>query len=86
MHMRVLPEPLSVYHVSAWSSRRPEEGVGSSATGVTDDCEPLCGCLELNLGPSKEEPVLSAAELYLQTPESFPDSQSGPGSLTFTIL
>lgn len=28
--------------------KRPEEGVGSGSTAVTDDCEQSCGCWELN--------------------------------------
>lgn len=28
--------------------------VSSPATEVTDGCEPLCGCQELNLGPTEE--------------------------------
>lgn len=27
----------------------PEEGIGLHGTGITDSCEPLCGCWELNL-------------------------------------
>ena len=30
---------LSVYHVYVWSQWRPEKGVGSPGTGVTDGCE-----------------------------------------------
>lgn len=29
-----------------------EKDIKSPGTGVRDDCEPLCGCWELNLGPS----------------------------------
>lgn len=35
-----------------------EEAVGSPGTGVTDSCEPLCGCWELNLCHLQEQPVL----------------------------
>jgi hypothetical protein len=40
----------------------PEEGVRS----ITDGCEPQCGCLELNLEPLEEQPVLLTTELSLQ--------------------
>jgi len=42
------------------------EGVGSSGTGVTDDCELSCGCWELNLRPLVEQPMLLTAEPSLQ--------------------
>ena len=35
---------------------------------ITDGCEPLCGCWELNLGPLEEQSVLLTAELTLQPP------------------
>ena len=37
---------------------RPEEGIISEDTGVTEGCELPCGCSELNLGPLEEQPVL----------------------------
>lgn len=42
------------------------EGAGSSETGVRDNCEVLCGCLELNLGPLEEKPVLLTTKESLQ--------------------
>lgn len=33
---------------------KPEEGVSSPVTGLTDDCEPLGGCWELNPHPPEE--------------------------------
>jgi hypothetical protein len=33
---------------------RSEEGIKFPQTGVTDSCELLCGCWELNVGPLKE--------------------------------
>ena len=33
---------------------------------ITDGCEPLCDCWELNSGPPKEQPVLLSAEPSLQ--------------------
>jgi hypothetical protein len=61
------------------------EGVGSSGTGVTDSCEPSCGCWELNLDPLKEEPVRLAVELFLQSRDLeflfISSDQAGKGSL-----
>jgi hypothetical protein len=37
--------------VCLWYLLRPEEGVRSHGTGVTDGCESHCGCWEFNLGP-----------------------------------
>ena len=34
----------SVYHMCVLCLRRPEEGIRSSGTGVTDSCESPCGC------------------------------------------
>lgn len=41
------------------------EGVRSLGTGVTDRCEPPCGCWDLNLHPREEHPVFFTAESYL---------------------
>jgi hypothetical protein len=49
---------MSVHHLHAWCLQRPEEGVVSSGTGVIDGRELPCGCLELNLSPLEEQPVL----------------------------
>jgi hypothetical protein len=34
---------------------------------ITDDCEPSCGCWELNSGPLEEQLVLLTAEPSLQS-------------------
>lgn len=39
---------------------------GSLGTGVTDSCEPPCGCWESISGPLEEQPLLLAAEPSLQ--------------------
>ena len=52
-----------------WLHICPCEGVGSTGTGVTDSCELLCGCWELNPAPLKEQPVLLTAEPSLQPPK-----------------
>jgi hypothetical protein len=41
-------------------------GVRSAGTGITDSCDLLCGCWELNPGPLEEQPVLLTAEPSLQ--------------------
>ena len=38
------------------------KGIGSPRPGVTDDCEPPYGSLELNLSPLKEQPALLTTE------------------------
>jgi hypothetical protein len=35
---------------------------------ITDGCEPLCGCWELNSGPLEEQTVLLTSEPSLQPP------------------
>lgn len=49
MCLGVLPASMSAHHLHAWSLQRPEEWVTSSRIGVTDGCELLYGCQELNL-------------------------------------
>lgn len=36
MNMGVLPVSASVYHVRAWCPHKPEEGIGSPGSRVTD--------------------------------------------------
>ena len=55
------PTCMLAYHVCAWCPWRLGKGIGSSTTGVTDSCEPSCGCWESNLGPLEKQPVLLAA-------------------------
>lgn len=47
--MDVLPARMPVSH-----TRRSEDGMGSSGTGVMDGCELPQGCWESNSGPSEE--------------------------------
>lgn len=42
-----------------------EVNTGSPGVVVRDDCEPLCGCWVLNLGPLQEQQVLVTTESYL---------------------
>jgi hypothetical protein len=37
-----------------------------ASDSITDGCEPLCGCWELNSGPSEEQSVLLTTESSLQ--------------------
>lgn len=46
--------------------QRPENGVRSHRTGVTEGCEPPCECWKPNLGLLQAQPVFVTAELYLQ--------------------
>lgn len=39
MCMAILTAFTSVYHVYGWYPERPEEGMGSTGTGVTYDCK-----------------------------------------------
>lgn len=59
--MCVLPVCLSVYHICAGCPQMPESVIRSPRTGVTDSCELLCGCWELNPGPLEEQPETSLA-------------------------
>lgn len=47
--------------------QRPEKGIGSSGSGVTDSR----GCWELNLGPLEEQGAFLTAEPSLQLLEAF---------------
>lgn len=57
--MGVLAACLSVHHMRSWYPGRPEEGVGSSGTGVNRLCwEAPCGRWESNPSSLKEQPAL----------------------------
>ena len=47
------------------SPRRPEEGARALGTGVIDSFKLPCGCLDLNLGPLKEQLELLTTKPYL---------------------
>lgn len=47
----------SVHLVFAWCSRKPEEGIWSLGTGVTEGFEAPYQCWELNLGSLEEQPL-----------------------------
>lgn len=46
--------------------QRPEDGIGSLETGVTDSCKLPCLCSELNPGSLQEQQVLINTEPLLQ--------------------
>lgn len=51
------------------------EGAGSPGTGVTDSCELLCGCWELNVSPLEDQSMLLNAEpsfQFLKPTHKFP--------------
>ena len=56
---------LSLHLLYDWCLQSPEEGIGSPGAGVTDGCEPLCECWELNLGPLEQQLVFLATEQSL---------------------
>ena len=66
IRVSVLPASMSSHYVQVWCLRGPDESTGSPGTGVTDHCEPPCGCRELNLGPLEEQPLLLTTTLFLQ--------------------
>lgn len=50
MYMNVLSTCVSIYHRHAWCLWKTKEGIRSPGAGVTEGCEPPCGCWEQNLG------------------------------------
>jgi hypothetical protein len=54
VHVGVLAACVSVYYIRAWCLWRPEEGIGSRGTGVTESCKLPCGGWELNPNPQEE--------------------------------
>lgn len=67
----ILRESVFCLHVckdtihSSWCQRKPEEGARSPEARVTDYCELLCGCWELNWGPLEEQPVSTPNHLAI---------------------
>lgn len=55
---------MNVCGMYAWYQRKPEEGMESPGTGLTDDAT-LC-VLESNPGPLEDRLVLLSTEPYLQ--------------------
>jgi hypothetical protein len=44
------------------------EGIRFPGTGVTENCEPPCECLETNLGLTQKQQVLSTSSSHLSGP------------------
>lgn len=55
-----------MYVQYVWCPKRPEEGVRSPGTGVTDCCESPYGYWETNTGPLQEQQVLLVDKLLFQ--------------------
>ena len=68
MCVSVLPAFVSVCTTFTKCPQRPEEGVRSPGTGITEGCELPRGYWELNLGPLEEQPVYLTTEPSLQLP------------------
>lgn len=66
MCMVVLLVCFSVFHLCAWYLQRPEEGVESPRTRLTDACELSCMYWKLNLGHLEVRQVLLTAESSIQ--------------------
>lgn len=56
MRMDVLPACVCAWHTYLVPVE-VRRGCGSRGTGVSEGCEPLCGCLELNPGPLQGQAV-----------------------------
>lgn len=61
-HMDNLSACMYMHCVHVWCLLKSEEGVGSLEIGITDGCELLCGCWELNLGSLECKPMLLTSE------------------------
>ena len=59
MIMSVLP---ACMHMYMWYLQRIKDSAISRGTGVTDDCELLRGCWEMNLDPLQNHQVLLTTE------------------------
>ena len=65
-YMYVLPACMNMYYVCASCLQRPEEGVRSTRTEVTDSCKLSSGLWELNSGPLYGWPVFLIVEPFVQ--------------------
>lgn len=67
-HFRCMFKCLPVYLCTACVQcpLRPGQDVKTPGSGFTGNCEPLCGCCKLNLGPLREQPVFLTTEPSLQ--------------------
>lgn len=66
MHMGVLIAYMTVHCVHSGYLLRPEEEVGAPKTPVTDRCELLYGCWELNVHILEEQLLFLPAKPSLQ--------------------
>ena len=57
MCVSALPACMSVHRCVSGACGDQKRVMGSSGTGVADNCELPCGCWEANLGPLQEQQV-----------------------------
>lgn len=62
MYMGVLLASMSVQHLSAWCHGGQKRALYSLELELTDGCELLGVCWELNLVPLKDQPLLLTSE------------------------
>jgi hypothetical protein len=65
--MVISPARMYVCHMCAWCSQRPEEGIRSPGTEVTDSCELPRGCWDFNLDPLEKAAVSPASPSCFET-------------------
>lgn len=65
--MDILSACVSVCHLCAWHLQRPDKGIRSPGSGITDGCDWLCGCWELKLSPLEEQQALLSPSPFLKT-------------------
>lgn len=62
LFINVLPACTYVLCVNIWCSWVPEEVIVCPGTRVTNGCELLCWCWELNLDPLQEQNIILTTE------------------------
>lgn len=68
MYVNVLPFCICVHNICVCLVPKGDRRVHwNPGAGVTDSCEPLCGCWELNFDPLQEQPVLLTTDPSLHT-------------------
>lgn len=82
--MGILSVCMCLPNICTWGQQRVEECVILPGTGVLDNFELLCECLNLNSGPLREQPVLLPGEppLQPQPRASHPLASTSTGEIT----
>lgn len=85
--MGILSVCMCLPNICTWGQQRVEECVILPGTGVLDNFELLCECLNLNSGPLREQPVLLPGEppLQPQPRASHPLASTSTGEITGEI-